>query len=217
MTKELAATLVILSMIALGVPMLIRTFIWNRFLKLMKQEKDEEALKILNSTYYKVMFGDYNRKWNLMRFYISRDNTSVVREMTTNLLYDNLSKDQAYQIFSNAYFYFLSQHDAEMTARILDRLEPVLEEDSREQYHMLYRVMIEKKSDDIERVQQLIEEKEKEKQSYSKSSQLGMLQYLLGMQYSYIGDKKEAEKWLKKAKTNVKGSPLEKEIKKVLH
>ena len=59
------------------------------------------------------------------------------------------------------------------------------------------------------------EEKELEKESYSKSSQLGMLQYLLGIQYSYQDDKKEAEKWLKKAKNNAKGTPLEKEIKKI--
>jgi hypothetical protein len=217
MTKELAATIVVLCMVALAVPMFIRTFIWNRFLKHLKAGHDEEALKILNSGYYKVMFGDYNRKWNLMRYYISRDNTEVVKDLTGKLLYDSLSPQQAYQVFSNAYFYFLSQRDQEMTAKILERLEPVLDEESREQFHMLYRVMIEKKSDDIERVHELLEQKEKEKQSYSKSSQLGMLQYLLGMQYGYLNDKKEAEKWLKKAKTNVKGSPLEKEIKKILH
>ena len=216
MTKEFAATLVVLAMIAIAVPMFIRTAIWNRFLKNIKAEKDQEALKILNSPVFKIMFGDYNRKWNLMRYYISREKTEDVRNMTNSLLYDNLSKQQAYQIFSNAYFYFISLHDREMTEKILERLEPVLEDDSREQYQMLYRVMIEKKSEDIERVQQLLEEKEKEKESYSKASQEGMLQYLLGVQYANIGDKKESEKWLKKAKNNVKGTPLEKEIKKLL-
>ena len=216
MTKEFAATLVVLAMIAIAVPMFIRTAIWNRFLKNIKAEKDEEALKILNSPAFKIMFGEYNRKWNLMRYYISREKTEDVRNMTNALLYDNLSRQQAYQIFSNAYFYFISLQDQEMTAKILERLEPVLEEDSRDQYQMLYRVMIEKKSEDIDRVLQLLEEKEKEAQSYSKASQEGMLQYLLGVQYANIGDKKESEKWLKKAKNNVKGTPLEKEIKKLL-
>ncbi|MCR5067089.1 MAG: hypothetical protein K6A14_03380 [Erysipelotrichaceae bacterium] len=216
MTKEFAATLAVLAMIAIAVPMLIRSVIWNRFLKNLKAEKEEEALKILNSPVFKLMFGDYNRKWNMMRYYISREKTDDVKSLTNSLLYDNLSKQQAYQVFSNAYFYFISLHDQEMTEKILERLEPVLEEDSREQYQMLYRVMIEKKSEDIERVKELLEEKEKEKQSYSKASQEGMLQYLLGVQYANIGDKKEAEKWLKKAKNNVKGTPLEKEIKKIL-
>ncbi|MBR5048365.1 MAG: hypothetical protein IKX74_01765, partial [Erysipelotrichaceae bacterium] len=189
MTKEFAATLVVLAMIAIAVPMFIRTAIWNRFLKNIKAEKDQEALKILNSPVFKIMFGEYNRKWNLMRYYISREKTDDVKNMTNSLLYDNLSKQQAYQIFSNAYFYFISLHDREMTEKILERLEPVLEDDSREQYQMLYRVMIEKKSEDIERVQQLLEEKEKEKESYSKASQEGMLQYLLGVQYANIGDK----------------------------
>ena len=216
MTKEFAATLAVLAMIAIAVPMLIRSVIWNRFLKNLKAEKDEEALKILNSPVFKLMFGDYNRKWNMMRYYISREKTEDVRSLTNSLLYDNLSKQQAYQVFSNAFFYFISQHDQEMSAKVLERLEPVLEPGSKEQYQMLYRVMIEKKSDDIERVKELLAEKEKEKESYSKASQEGMLQYLLGVQYGHIGDKKEAEKWLKRAKSNVKGTPLEKEIKKIL-
>ena len=47
MTPKMAGTIVVLIMIAVAIPMFIRTAIWNRFLKYMKQDKEEEALKIL--------------------------------------------------------------------------------------------------------------------------------------------------------------------------
>ena len=217
MTPKMAGTIVVLIIIAVAIPMFIRTAIWNRFLKFMKQDKEEEALKILNSSYYKIMFGAYSQKWNLLRYYISRNDTPKVRERLKERLSDKFAPNEAYQIFSNGFFYFMSLHDQEMCSKLLSRLDDINEGEQKEYFHMLYRVMIEQKSEDIEAVTKLIEDKEKEKDSNSKNSQLGMLQYLLGIQYHYQGDSKEAEKWLKKAKNNVKGSPLEKEIKKIIH
>ena len=217
MTKKLAGTIVVLIMIAVAIPMFIRTAIWNRFLKYMKQDKNEEALKILNSSYYRLFFGDYSQKWNLLRYYISRNDTAEVKQRITSLLADKFSPNEAYQLFSNGFFYFMSLKDKEMCSKLLSRMDDITDSEQKEYFHMLYRVMIEEKSEDIEAVTELIAKKEREKDSNSKNSQLGMLQYLLGIQYHYQGDAKEAEKWLKKAKNNVKGSPLEKEIKKIIH
>ncbi|MBE6126143.1 MAG: hypothetical protein E7186_07435 [Erysipelotrichaceae bacterium] len=217
MTPKMAGTIVVLIMIAVAIPMFIRTAIWNRFLKYMKQDKEEEALKILNSSYYKMMFGAYSQKWNLLRFYISRNDTPQVKERIKARLADKFAPNEAYQIFSNGFFYFMSLHDEEMCSKLLSRLDDVTEGEQKEYFHMLYRVMIEQKHEDIEAVTKLIEAKEKEKDSNSKNQQLGMLEYLLGIQYHYRGDSKEADKWLRKAKNNVKGSPLEKEIKKIIH
>ena len=107
--------------------------------------------------------------------------------------------------------------DEEMCKKLLNRMDDIADSEQKEYFHMLYRVMIEQKHDDIEAVTKLIEAKEKEKESNSRNQQLGMLEYLLGIQYHYRGDSKEADKWLRKAKNNVKGSPLEKEIKKIIH
>lgn len=217
MTRKLAGTLVIMIMIAIALPMVIRTVIWRRFLKYMNQDKSEEALKILNSSYYRLFFGGYSQKWNLLRYYISRNDTEQVKRRVTTMLTDKFDPNEAYQIYSNAFYYFMSLKDKEMCLKLLGRLDDIADSEQKEYFHMLYRVMIEEKSEDIKTVTKMIEKKEQEKDSSSKGSQLGMLQYLLGMQYRYKGNEKEAEKWLKKALNNVKDTPLEKEIKKIIH
>lgn len=217
MTRKLAGTLVIMIMIAIALPMVIRTVIWRRFLKYMNEDKSEEALKILNSSYYRLFFGGYSQKWNLLRYYISRNDTEQVKRRVTTMLTDKFDPNEAYQIYSNAFYYFMSLKDKEMCSKLLGRLDDIADNEQKEYFHMLYRVMIEEKSEDIKAVTKMIEKKEQEKDSNSKGSQLGMLQYLLGMQYRYKGNEKEAEKWLKKALNNVKDTPLEKEIKKIIH
>ncbi|MBQ1522433.1 MAG: hypothetical protein IIZ74_06685, partial [Erysipelotrichaceae bacterium] len=67
MTQKLAGTIAILIIIAIALPMVIRTVIWRRFLKYMNEDKNEQALKILNSSYYRLLFGNYSQKWNLLR------------------------------------------------------------------------------------------------------------------------------------------------------
>ena len=46
--------------------------------------------------------------------------------------------------------------------------------------------------------------------------QIGLLQYLLGLQYSYQKNKEKTEMYLKKAKVNLKGTPYHKKIKRLL-
>ena len=217
MTKQMIGAILLMIVLAISVPMFVRTFIWKRFLKHMNANEDEKALGILESWYYRICFGGYNQKWNLLRFYISRNNTEKAKECVYGLLRDKLSKEQSYQVFTNAFFYFTTIHDQEMSAKLLSRLDDITEDDNREYFHMFYRIMIENKSEDIKTVKKMIEDKEKEKDSPSREKQLGMLQYLLGIQYYNAKDEKEAEKWLRKALNHVKDSPLEKEIKKIIH
>ena len=216
MTPQVVGVLVMMVVISLAIPMFIRTHIWNKFLRNMNANKDQEALDILNSNIYRLLFGNYNQKWNLLRFYISRENNQEVTNRVNNLLSSSLSKDQAYQVFSNAFFYFLALEDKEMTYKLLNRLDGILASDQKEYFYMLYRVVIEKKSEDIEIVKTLIDEKEKEAETKSRDYQLGILQYLLGVQYYNSNNPKEGEKWLKKAKNNAKGTPFKKQVKKYL-
>lgn len=47
----------------------------------------------------------------------------------------------------------------------------------------------------------------------SDDQQQGILQYLLGLQYQYLSDTKQANYYLNKAKKNLKGTPYHKKVK----
>ena len=47
----------------------------------------------------------------------------------------------------------------------------------------------------------------------SDDQQQGILQYLLGLQYQYLSDVKQANYYFNKAKKNLKGTPYHKKVK----
>ena len=66
-----------------------------------------------------------------------------------------------------------------------------------------------------------IEKKEAEKikkdQKQDQQVQMGILQYLLGLQYSYQKNRRQMELYLNKARVNLKGTPYHKKVKQLLN
>ena len=88
----------------------------------------------------------------------------------------------------------------------LDIIERKGNEDEVAYDRMLYRILIEKKSEDISFVNELLSKN-------SDDQQQGILQYLLGLQYQYLSDVKQANYYFNKAKKNLKGTPYHKKVK----
>lgn len=152
--------------------------------------------------------------------YLSQGDNRQIEAQTKKMLDNKLSKQQAYQIASQTYFYFLDRENKEICKRLLEHMEHSAKKDELEYDQMLYRIIIEKKSEDIQNIENMLRDKEVEKvKKYQKEDQqvqIGLLQYLLGLQYSYLKNKDKMEQYLKKAKVNLKGTPYHKKIKKLL-
>ena len=98
---------------------------------------------------------------------------------------------------------------------------PILRKEELLYDRMLFRIMIEKKSEDIAEMEALLEKKEAEKikkdQKQDQQVQMGILQYLLGLQYSYQKNRRQMELYLNKARVNLKGTPYHKKVKQLLN
>lgn len=75
--------------------------------------------------------------------------------------------------------------NVELSKKLLDIIERKGNEDEIAYDRMLYRILIEKKSEDIPLVNELLSK-------HPDDQQQGILQYLLGLQYQYLSDTKQA-------------------------
>ena len=217
MTKNFLIALVIVAVIGGMIPWFIRTYLWSKFLNHVKKGEDEKALKVIQSKAYRWFLGGFDQDWNLLRFYMSRDNKKMIEEQTNKLLYSNLNNGQRYKVCSNVFFYYLGEENKEMCEKLLEELDKTADEKEKQEMHMLYRVLIEKKAEDIDNVMKAMEERKDELERPQNKAQLGILQYLLGLQYRYQKNRRESDLWLTRAKENLKGTPYEKTIKELLH
>lgn len=207
-------------MIVIAVPFIIRSLLWNHILRLLKKGSYKKVLQKLQAPLMKLFFTEYALNYNILRVYLAISDNAKVKQQTKLLLNKKRSDRQSYQIASATYFYFIEQEDRAMCKQLLTILE---ENASVEEYKydtMLFRILIEKKSDDIDCIKKLLQEKTdhpvKRFEQEDHTIQIGILQYLIGVQYTYQKNDAEMRVWLKKAKSNLKHTPYLKKIKQML-
>ena len=160
----------------------------------------------MNSPLYTLLFTSYEKNYNILRTYMSKQDAHEITKQVEFMLSQNLNNSQAYQVASMTYFYFLDDQNVELSKKLLDIIERKGNEDEVAYDRMLYRILIEKKSEDISFVNELLSKN-------SDDQQQGILQYLLGLQYQYLSDVKQAHYYFNKAKKNLKGTPYHKKVK----
>ncbi|MBB5183117.1 hypothetical protein [Catenisphaera adipataccumulans] len=202
--------LIIVVLIAAAIPFALRSFTWNHFTKAMEAEQYDEAEKTLKSRRYRTLFGEYEQNKNLIRLYLGLDRKAEVKEYTHKILNSTVSAKKKTAIADAVYYYFLDREDQPMCKELLDTLKSTKNVDEFEFDQVLYRVLIEKKSEDIEYIERLLQEEE------TTGSKKGLLQYLEGVQLLNAGRKQEGLKVLQQARKNLKGTPYYRKIKKIM-
>ena len=187
-------------------PIFIRSFLWQSILKKIYAGQYDKAIQQMNAPLYTLLFSEYEKNYNILRTYISKQDTNEITKQVEFMLSQNLNNSQAYQVASMTYFYFLDVQNVELSKKLLDIIERKGNEDEIAYDRMLYRILIEKKSEDIPLVNELLSK-------HPDDQQQGILQYLLGLQYQYLSDTKQANYYLNKAKKNLKGTPYHKKVK----
>lgn len=184
----------------------IRSFLWQSILKKIYAGQYDKAIQQMNAPLYTFLFSECEKNYNILRTYISKQDTNEITKQVEFMLSQNLNNSQAYQVASMTYFYFLDVQNVELSKKLLDIIERKGNEDEIAYDRMLYRILIEKKSEDIPLVNELLSK-------HPDDQQQGILQYLLGLQYQYLSDTKQANYYLNKAKKNLKGTPYHKKVK----
>ena len=82
-----------------------------------------------------------------------------------------------------------------------------------------YSILGERKSEHIRDIKARLEPLKKETDAYTnpaKRVRIGVFEYLIGLQYSYLHNKKESKKYLESALKNCKGTTYEAQIQALL-
>lgn len=224
--------LILVVMLAGSLPYGIKSFVYNRVYKEIQKKNFDKAIERLNEKIYTVLFGKYDRDLMLLRIYIATQDYKKCEAHIMEMMTGNLSGNQSYQAASMAYYFFLDAENKDVCRFLLPFLNKKKHEDEYAFASCLYRVIIEKKSEDIESnkivLERLIAEKKNEKQKEKKkeneedaqeenTEQIGLYQYLIGLQYMYMKKHKDAKEYFNKARINLKGTPYHRKINALIN
>lgn len=195
--------------IGIALPYIIRAFIQNNIKKNVQKKNYTKALETIEGKLYRILFGEYDQRKKQCVLLLEDNSKDSIESFIQQVSLSRISQKQKETIFHHMYFHYLDKEDGSMCSRLLDVLKTVVSAQDIENDEMMYRIIIEKKSEDINRVQDLLKET-------TDSQQKGFFQYLLGLQYWNNKQKKEARQYFTHAKRNMKDTPYYQKVKKYL-
>lgn len=208
------ATIILLIMAAIALPYFMKSFVYNRVYKAVEKKDYDTALARLNEKIYTILFGKHDRDLMILRVHISKQDFKAAEAHIMEVLTSgNLSSSQSFQMASIAFYFFVDGGKGDVCKFLLPYMNRKRHQEEYEFASCLYRVFIEKKSEDIDANIAAIERIRNDKKlKEDPTQQIGLYQYLIGLQYMYKKQYAEAKIYLGKAKTNLKGTPYHKRI-----
>lgn len=186
-----------------------RRLTMNRILTAMSKQDFDKVFKILDSFGCKSFFTAMDRERLRLDNFVLMANADKIREQFNMMLNMRISKKEKADIYVKAFYFYLDEHDKRRAKEMVDKMKGYVDDTTHTQCKLIYDVVLDKSTAYVN----ILEESVKE---YQAGYDRGMLHYLLGLQYGYLGKKKEQLEHLRTAKKDMKDSPYEARINKIL-
>ena len=138
------------------------------------------------------LFTAYNRDYLKLNAYMMQDDADKVTEQFDHMLERRLPKKQRRDLVAKAFNFFVMQRDAARSDKLLAEIKTWHDERLEAGCAQLYAILIEKKSDYLEEMEQSLDA--------ANDEQRGYLEFLIAEQYENRGDAKQAARYRKRSK-----------------
>lgn len=208
-------SLFILAVILVGlfgaaIPYLFRASLSNRLQSYLENKNYEDALRLLDSKSASIFMSSFDRNKSKLQIAMDIDDQQKIKEQVIALSSPSYKGRQRDLLIRSLYYFYLDKEDKEMATFLLTQMKSWMPADDTAMDDVFYRVVLEQKAQDIDIVQEKIDARPED------PIELGLLYYLLGLQYKYQGNQKDANQALNKAKRELKGTPYAKKIKSLM-
>lgn len=186
-----------------------RRLTMNRILTAMAKQDFDKLFKIIDSFGCKSFFSPKDRECLRLDAFVLMANAEKIREQFNLILNMRISKNEKADIYVKAFYFYVDERDKRRAKEMIDKMKGYVDETAYTQCVLIYDVVMDKSTAYINVMEEAIKGRE---EGYDR----GMFHYLLGLQYGYLGNKKEQLEHLRIAKKDMKDTPYEVRINKLL-
>ncbi len=202
-------------------PFALRRIYYQKLFLNLEQKKIDELNLLLDSILCKLLFRPFNREFLRLNGYLINDDSKHIDQQFHLLINEmQLNQKQSLSVLNKAFNYYLSKKDRKHTREVLDELKKnQISKNELKNKEMLYDIIVEKKATYVNEILKMIEEQLKSSANLSNGAikyRISVLQYLLGVQYSYLHDTKNMDRYFNLALEKLKGTAFEKEIQSII-
>lgn len=187
------AVVAVVVIVTVALPVVLKNILIQNMAQCL-QRKDMAAFeKILNGNTAKLVFQEFDRENLRLNAYLRMQDSQKIKEQYKRMLNMKLRNvKQEKQLVMNAFSYFINNGEGEEARQLFSRLKQAVSPEEYERCRIMYRVIIQKQSKDIETLEEQLIEATPMDQS--------VLHYLLSLQYGYLGEKEKEREHLELAR-----------------
>ena len=207
--------------IGLLLPMIQKRIVYKKLTEYLDQGKYKEFEQVLDGFWCTFSYRPFNREFMRLNAYFMQNDTKKISQQINDLFEKiKMNDEQRSLVAKRAFYFYLEQEKYEQAKKMLDIC---LQHDSNqvevETMQLMYSILGERKSEHIRDIKARLEPLKKETDAYTnpaKRVRIGVFEYLIGLQYSYLHNKKESKKYLENALQHCKGTTYEVQIQALL-
>ncbi len=212
-TQTTGLVIVIIISVVIITRLVIDKIISGKLEQYLLMKNYEKLEKTLDNFFCKVTYTPFRREMLRLNGYSMQGNTEKVHEQFTFMFTKmRLSNEQEITLTQRGFYYYMERKEYKKAEQMLKKLKKIdATHSSAKIMEIMYDILVKRETKYINILKAAIKNFEE-----SENKNIGIIEYLIGLQYSYLNDKKNMKIYLSKAKINCKNTEYEEEINKLL-
>lgn len=214
----LIVVIVIFSIVMVFGPTILRKVTWKKIVDALGHKDFDSLYKIIDSKACKLAYPPFNREYMRLNGYLAQENDAKVEKQLKALLDMNASSKQKGSVYARAFYYYLEKGKSKDAEKMLSKGKGVVDEATYQNMQMQFSILVKEEAKYIKECQKMLDSIWDGKSALSEKDKVpvGIIQYMIGLQYSYLKDKENQEKYFSQALEKLKSTDYEQEINKIL-
>lgn len=208
-------------LILLIIPQVMKRVVYKKLTAHLAAKEYVEFEKLLDGFACTFSFKPYNREYMRLNSYVMQgDKKKIETQLDTLFAKLKMKDEQKVAVAKQGFYFYMEQqnfHKAESMLKICRKSDK--NENELHTMEMMYSILALKKSDYIQEIRDRLEPMKKAPNAFTKDAnrvRIGIFEYLLGLQYTYLRNKKLSKTYLTSALKNCRNTPYEAIIQNLL-
>ena len=218
MTRNIGILILVVLLLSFIVPFITSRLLYKEMFNYLEQKDYEAFENKLDGFLCRISFRPFNREFlRLNSYFLQEDSKSIDRQIDFLLNCMKLNDEEKNVVINKGFNYYLIAKNKKRCKLMLNNMETISKDEIEfRNNRMLYDVMLDKKFSYIKEIENLLRKLKENNENNSKDMQIGIFEYLLGLQFKYKNDLKEMTKHFNESLKYCKNTVYEKEILKYM-
>ena len=210
--------IIILTLVFILVPMIMKKVVWKKLLVQLNNEQYDEFYKTLDTGICKFSYQAFNREYMRLSGYLAQRNDTKIEEQFELLKNMRISNKQKASVATRGFYYYLEKGKIKKAEGMLSYGKSYIDEKTFKNMQIQFSILMKKEAKYIDDCKEILNGMwdGKSELDNNKKFPVGTIQYLIGLQYSYLKDVDHMMEYFNPALENLAGTPYEEDIRRIM-